>query len=340
MKRFIVRNIHNLTPFNRLQYPTLLKNSSSKSFPLVTNIYSIHTNNTRSLIKPNLKKSYTPKNFQQAFTNHTSTKNRNGSRKWTKFGSFGIGIGLATVAVGYYGLNNNESFNYAVMATKRIFAASKATVLVMFHYYTDFPDLLTEEEGLKNPEEQLRRLNIRSRTHRKCAETVRECMLKNGGVYIKFGQHLSAMSYILPVEWTQTMIPLQDKCTKSSMESLNQVFKQDLGEEIDDMFEWFDENPIGVASLAQVHKAKLANTGELVAVKVQHPDVRQFSSVDISVVTALFKLVYKVFPDFEFMWLSDEMNTSLPQELDFRNEKKNSEQIAKNFSKRPHIPLT
>jgi len=46
---------------------------------------------------------------------------------------------------------------------------------------------------------------------------------KNGSIFIKLGQHLAAMGYLLPLEWTMTFIPLQDRCPVSSMESIRKV---------------------------------------------------------------------------------------------------------------------
>ena len=64
------------------------------------------------------------------------------------------------------------------------------------------------------------------------------------------------------------MRPLQDKCDPSSLEDIEKMFLEDEGKSLRDMFEEFDPQPIGVASLAQVHVGKLKGTGQEVAVKV------------------------------------------------------------------------
>lgn len=46
---------------------------------------------------------------------------------------------------------------------------------------------------------------------------------KNGSIFIKLGQHLAAMGYLLPYEWTTTFVPLQDRCPVSSIESIEKV---------------------------------------------------------------------------------------------------------------------
>ncbi|PVU97627.1 hypothetical protein BB561_000445 [Smittium simulii] len=230
-------------------------------------------------------------------------------------------------------------YDFYITAFSRCFVAFKASSKVVYQYYINFPDLLSDEEALADPEKNQRILEIRSEIHTRCAKIIRQAMMDNGGVYIKFGQHISAMSYILPNEWVNVMKPLQDMCSSSTIEQVSQVFEAEMGKTLDQEFIWFDPVPIGTASLAQVHKAKSKSTGQVIAVKIQHPDVRTFSLVDIFVVTEMFKLIYKVFPEFEFMWLADEMSTSLPLESDFTVEAENAKKLARNFNKKTDISM-
>jgi hypothetical protein len=135
------------------------------------------------------------------------------------------------------------------------------------------------------------------------ANRVLKALLLNGGIYIKLGQHVSSLyvvqarrsnellnlliRIIVPKEWSSTFRPLQDKCTPSEYNDLEVLFKSDLGESIDEVFETFHSEPIGVASLAQVHVAKYRKTGEEVAVKVQHPSLREFAEIDMRTVEVI-----------------------------------------------------
>lgn len=74
---------------------------------------------------------------------------------------------------------------------------------------------------------------------------------------------------VLPVEWTSTMRPLQDQCEPTPYEDVDALFLSDMGLPLSDLFEDFDREPIGVASLAQVHRARHKATGKEVAVKVR-----------------------------------------------------------------------
>ena len=66
------------------------------------------------------------------------------------------------------------------------------------------------------------------------------------------------------------MRPLQDQCEPTSYEDIERLFVSDMGRPLSDIFDKFGREPIGVASLAQVHVAQLRESGEKVAVKVRH----------------------------------------------------------------------
>lgn len=96
------------------------------------------------------------------------------------------------------------------------------------------------------------------------------------------------------------------------------------------MFESIEPEPLGTASLAQVHKAILKD-GTVVALKVQHPYVQGNSRVDMKTMEYLVKLMSWVFPEFKFQWLVNESKKNIPQELDFALEGHNAEKVAKMF---------
>ena len=83
------------------------------------------------------------------------------------------------------------------------------------------------------------------------------------------------------------MRPLQDKCEPSSIEAIQELFVEDMGTTINALFSEFDPNPIGVASLAQVHEARLKD-GTRVAVKIQHPHLREFTNLECALVLKPF----------------------------------------------------
>ncbi|KXL51561.1 MAG: hypothetical protein FE78DRAFT_65944 [Acidomyces sp. 'richmondensis'] len=175
--------------------------------------------------------------------------------------------------------------------------------------------------------------------HKRCALRTLEAMEKNGSIFIKLGQHLSSLNYLLPNEWCDTFIPLQDKCPVSSYSSIEEMVKHDTGKRLDDYFSEFERRPIGAASLAQVHVARMKGTGEKVAVKVQHPNLDEWSKLDLALTRFTFRTLKYWFPEYDLTWLSEEMEVSLPRELDFREEARNARRAKKYFSRIPNTPL-
>lgn len=175
--------------------------------------------------------------------------------------------------------------------------------------------------------------------HKRCAERTLVVLEKNGSIFIKLGQHLSSLNYLLPSEWCETFIPLQDKCPVSSIESIQEMVKKDTGRSLEDYFSEFATTPIGAASLAQVHLATLRETGERVAVKVQHPALDDWANLDLALTRFTFSTLKRFFPEYDLTWLSEEMEVSLPKELDFALEASNARLAREYFSHVPRTPL-
>jgi aarF domain-containing kinase len=140
------------------------------------------------------------------------------------------------------------------------------------------------------------------------------------------GQHIGALEYLLPTEYVKTMQILHSNAPQNPVEDIYKVIRQDLKMNPEEIFDSFDPNPIGTASLAQVHHARLKD-GTEVAVKVQHPYVRGNSTVDMKTMEVLVNLTARVFPDFKFNWLVEETKKNIPIELDFVNEGRNAEKV-------------
>ena len=175
--------------------------------------------------------------------------------------------------------------------------------------------------------------------HKRCAERTLRVLEKNGSIFIKLGQHLSSMGYLLPLEWTTTFVPLQDKCPVSSIELVEEMFLADTGKSIDELFSSFEAQPIGAASLAQVHLATLRENGQKVAVKVQHPALAEWVPLDLALTRFTFSTLKRYFPEYDLEWLSREMDLSLPVELDFRCEAENAMRMKQYFKEHSKAPL-
>ncbi|KAI0402520.1 ABC1-domain-containing protein [Xylaria palmicola] len=238
----------------------------------------------------------------------------------------------ATAATGAGVLAFTDDIKYGYDVTERTGRVATALALCINDYRTS----LNSRENTDNPAEQD---TILKKCHKRCAERTLKVLEKNGGIFIKLGQHLSAMTYLLPYEWTSTFIPLQDKCPVSSYESIEEMFRRDTGEELRDYFSDFAQEPIGAASLAQVHLATVKETGQRVAVKVQHPTLAQWAPLDMALTKFTFTTLKRFFPEYDLEWLSSEMEASLPQELDFQLEANNAIRTKQHFQKFPELPL-
>ncbi|XP_029316991.1 aarF domain-containing protein kinase 1 isoform X2 [Cottoperca gobio] len=174
--------------------------------------------------------------------------------------------------------------------------------------------------------------------HLRSAERLRDLCCANRGTFIKVGQHLGALDYLLPEEYTSTLRVLHSRAPQSSLEEIQQVIREELGKELSELFVSFEEKPRGAASLAQVHKAVL-HDGRTVAIKIQHPKVQRQSSKDIVMMEALLRMVHWLCPDFAFMWLVEEAKKNMPLELDFLNEGHNAERVANMLAHFPFLKV-
>ncbi|XP_047594196.1 aarF domain-containing protein kinase 1 isoform X2 [Lutra lutra] len=250
------------------------------------------------------------------------------ARKALKLASW---TGAALAASGFY-LYSNKYLDPNDFGAIRVGRAVATTAVISYDYLTSLRSVPYGSEEY---------LQLRSKVHLRSARRLCELCCANRGTFIKVGQHLGALDYLLPEEYTSTLKVLHSQAPQSSMHEVRQVIREDLGKEIHDLFVSFDDTPLGAASLAQVHKAVLRD-GRTVAVKVQHPKVQSQSSKDILLMEVLVLAVKQLFPEFEFMWLVEEAKKNLPLELDFLNEGRNAEKVAQmlkdfDFLKVPRI---
>ena len=176
-------------------------------------------------------------------------------------------------------------------------------------------------------------VSAKSQLHRKAAHRLLDLCRQNGGVYIKVGQHLANLDYLIPQEYTEVLSSLFDDTPRSSYDDVCKVIEEELGGKVENVFDGFAKEPIASASLAQVHVAYDKKTGKKLAVKVQHRGLRETSVGDIVAVTNVVGLIDRLFENFTFGWIADEIAPHLPKELDFTREGRNAEKAARNIAK-------
>src|SRR4051812_26006169 len=117
------------------------------------------------------------------------------------------------------------------------------------------------------------------------AERLRLALQELGPIYVKLGQLLS-VSGVLPDALQDCLAQLQEHAQAQDVEVIRGVVERELGHPVDELFAAFEADPIGVASIAQVHAARLAD-GTEVAVKVQHEGIERTVHEDLEIISAL-----------------------------------------------------
>lgn len=166
--------------------------------------------------------------------------------------------------------------------------------------------------------------------HQRSANRLVEGSLLNGGLYIKLGQGVAAINHILPVEYTDTLKLLEDKCLERNFDEVDRLFLEDFGDTPRNLFAEFDYKPIAAASLAQVFRAK-TKSGDDVAVKVQYIDLQKRFRGDIGTILFLNDLIAFFHKNYNFGWIVRDLRKSLEMELDFNHEADNAERCAKDL---------
>ncbi len=116
-----------------------------------------------------------------------------------------------------------------------------------------------------------------------------------GPAYIKFGQILSTRPDVVGQELADQLRVLQDKLPPFSTKVAKQSFKAEIGIDADDVFSAFSE-PVAAASIAQVHRGQLRDTGHSVAIKVLRPQIERAFQRDIDTFYFAARLVEFISP--------------------------------------------
>ncbi len=116
-----------------------------------------------------------------------------------------------------------------------------------------------------------------------------------GPAYIKFGQILSTRPDVVGNELAAQMRILQDKLPPFSMAEAKKMIEAELNKPLSEAFQEFSE-PVAAASIAQVHRAKLASDGSDVAVKVLRPGIEKAFRRDIDAFYFAAKMVELLAP--------------------------------------------
>jgi predicted unusual protein kinase regulating ubiquinone biosynthesis (AarF/ABC1/UbiB family) len=133
-------------------------------------------------------------------------------------------------------------------------------------------------------EDEQRRL--RNEAHLSAALRLLGGMSYLRGAVMKAGQALANYPTLVPEEFIETLGALHFEAPPMHFSLLQELLRDELGGEPEELFAEFDRRPLAAASLGQVHRARLRD-GRLVAVKVQYPGIRRAIRDDFGNLAAL-----------------------------------------------------
>ena len=153
-----------------------------------------------------------------------------------------------------------------------------------------------------------------------------------GPAYIKFGQLLSTRPDIVGADLANELKVLQDSLDPFPTTEAKKIVHEELGSPVESIFSSFSDS-VAAASIAQVHKATVKETKELVAVKILRPDVEKVFLKDLAALLFLAKFIEFIIPSFRRLKPTEVINhfeRLVREELDLRMEISAAAEFAEN----------
>lgn len=204
---------------------------------------------------------------------------------------------------------------------------------------------IIEEIGLDKVISLPRRLLLRQGNEevleKTYAERIRLFIESMGTTFIKLGQIASTRGDLLPPELIKELEKLQSHVAPFPAEVARSTIEESLGASIDEIFMIFDDEPVGSASIGQVHRAML-HSGEDVAVKVQRPNIEGTVRTDLEILRHLANLLeanLEWAKNYQVTDMIDEFSFALLNELDYTIEARNVERIGKTHANDPNVKI-
>ena len=172
--------------------------------------------------------------------------------------------------------------------------------------------------------------------HRRNAEDLYRAAVELQGLILKGAQLLGSRPDVLPQPTIEVLSRLQDRVPARPFAVVRRAVERELGRPLGEVFESFSKAPVASASLAQVHDARLRG-GRRVAVKVQYPEIATLVRSDLGSLRFVLGALARVERDFDWEPLLDELSDAVPRELDFVQEGRSAERIARDLAHRSDV---
>ena len=171
------------------------------------------------------------------------------------------------------------------------------------------------------------------------AKAFRKRLVELGPAYIKLGQVLSTRPDLLPRPYIDELEHLQDDVPPMPLEQVEETVEAELHARLSKLFESFEPEPLGSASLGQVHAALLRD-GRSVVIKVQRPNLREQLAEDIEFFHELASFLTEhtsAGSRIDLIGVVQQVERALADELDYRTEARNAAAFRKALATFPHI---
>jgi ubiquinone biosynthesis protein len=176
---------------------------------------------------------------------------------------------------------------------------------------------------------------------RKTAARFRQMLAELGPTFTKLGQLLSTRPDVLPASWIEELEALQDDCPPLPVSEIRREIERGLGRPVAELFAELEDAPLASASIAQVHRAR-THAGDRVVVKVQRPNIVQQIDSDLALLYYLARLLEAAVEETGIYTPSgvvEEFDRTVHEELDFRNEARNAQEMAKASEGREYLVI-
>ncbi|RJO67345.1 MAG: AarF/ABC1/UbiB kinase family protein [Myxococcales bacterium] len=160
-----------------------------------------------------------------------------------------------------------------------------------------------------------------------------------GTTFVKLGQMLSVRPDLIPREYVEEFRKLQDQVAPLPVEDIRAEIRKEFDLAPEQIFDWFDASPIGSASIAQVHRARLPDGREMV-VKVRRPGADKQVETDLSIlfmIAAMLDHYTDLVTVVDPVAIVEEFASLIRAELDFIHEAQNIKRFAENFAGDEHV---
>jgi ubiquinone biosynthesis protein len=200
-----------------------------------------------------------------------------------------------------------------------------------------FQDIVAET-GLDRWLEAGRRLILRSTpapaAQRSRAERLREAMEELGPTFIKLGQVLSVRPDLIPEDWAEEFRKLQADAAKVPFEEIRAVLASEFGEKLGGVIRHVEEEPLAAASMAQVHRATLAD-GTGVVLKILRPGIEEVTASDMEILSTLAEFAEAHFSNLGYSpkEVVQEFARELKKEVDLTHEGRATDRLRSYFEK-------